>query len=96
MSKRRTREQKEKAIHSFTVSWNANENKASQAINPINVKIQNQSPKIPVKITQQQKINTNYSDNLFNLASMKKDLLKSLTFAGLILASELMIYFSTK
>lgn len=93
MSKRRTRKQKENASHNFSVSWKPTDLKSNRSKIGSSVKNQNT---IPISVNNSNidvGNSAKYTDKYFNLASMKRDLIKSLTFASLILASELVLYF---
>lgn len=89
MAKRRTKKQKEKAKHSFTVSWTPEaKNESSEA----NVKrqIKNKLPSSKVKSSASK--NPNYSVTMLDLASIKKEMVKSVGMAAFIVGLEIMIY----
>ena len=89
MSKRRTRKQKESAKHSFTVSW---EGGRKEAAVKSNVKRQfGKLNKSDLKIIND-KESADYSVKDKNLASIKKDLVKSLILASFILITEMVLY----
>ena len=92
MSKRRTRKQKEEAKHSYTYSWNPNPSEAKNRQGEASVKGQ-------MKVgSDAQGGEPNANENAKNmgyiqdLASNKKGIYRSLLMAGVILASELVIY----
>lgn len=88
MPKRRTRKQKETARHPFTIHWEPKK-KDFEA----NVKRQFQDcPKHSGSKTNLEKKSEN-TQEMANLALIKKDIVKSLVLAALILASEVVIYF---
>jgi len=95
MAKRRTKSQKEKAKHSFTVSWkptNSSRIEAKKGYFEAGVNRQkNFEPSSTTSPAQQNNIPV-YSGQIVGLASIKKDIRKSLILAALILASEVMIY----
>lgn len=89
MAKRRTKKQKQKAKHDFAISW---EPKAKKRRSEPDVKGQikkSGSGKKPSGTGNDLAKNTAEPGNL---ASIKKDIIKSLILAGLILASEVVIY----
>lgn len=101
MTKKRTRKQKKKARHQFIIRWEANfsdakENQAKNKLSEADVKWQNGSNKKDRRFENLNKKIPNYSGRIDNLASIKRDLFKSLSLAALILASELVLYFIWK
>ena len=89
MSKRRTKKDKEKARHSFAVNWDSGSGtlKFEPDVNrQLNPSTKTKEP-LSLKIN-----NPKFSAQTLNLASIRKDITKSLILAGLILASELVIY----
>ena len=89
MAKRRTRKQKEKAKHQFKVSWKPEANSASP------------EPIVKGQTTQAQKhkvdkrVKMKSADRLAKdegLGTIKRDLMKSLIIASLILALEVVLY----
>lgn len=89
MAKKRTRAQKEKAHHNFTISWDPS------------LKIQ--SPKANVKrhfkneassksIQAAKTIKANITEHSYDNKAIRKDIIKSLSLASLILCLELVIY----
>lgn len=95
MAKRRTRAQKEKAKHNLTVSWlptKAVPIEAKKDISEANVKRQlHKGSKTPTKLGSNIYNSVN-SEQYAVLASTKNDIRKSLILAGLILASEVVLY----
>ena len=89
MAKRRTRKQKEKAKHQFTLSWHLEPKKASSKAD-----VKGQFGKgTKLKKLQKSKIeNAKFTAKLDSLASIRRDILKSLLLASLILSLEVMIY----
>lgn len=89
MSKRRTRKQKEEVKHPFTISWHP-EAKTTDSEANVNRQIKKPLDTIAAKSveTKSPKITAQYSD----LASVKRDIVKSLSLASLILASEVVLY----
>ena len=96
MAKRRTRKQKQEAKHRLTVSWKpsalSSESEAKKSTSEANVKRQitkdfrTEEPKI---------VKTKGADSMEQnliLASVKKDIAKSLILSGIILASEVVLY----
>lgn len=96
MSKRRTRKQKELAKHQFLISWSpASLKQRSEAKFPQIEASVNRQIEIDLKTEKQKKLKTNnpdYSVQLLDLASIKKDLVKSLILATFVLASEVVLY----
>lgn len=85
MAKRRTRKQKEKAKHEFTVSWEPGEGKR---ISKRQDKAQSTTEKAGVKSSSEsQRVET---------SKIKKDIFKSLFLAGLIIGIEFALYFTWK
>jgi len=96
MSRRRTKEEKLKAKHSFTISWKPNkESPKTEAKNDlfeatVKGQFENQLEK---KESKNPKIKRgDYLDKFDNLGTIKRDLLKSLIIAGIIVASEIVLY----
>lgn len=92
MSKRRTRKQKEKAKHAFQVSWEPSSSMPKRVKSEASVK--RQLPKSSTKPGSKKKIYkfTKNTEQNTDLASIKKDISKSLIFTAIILASEIMLY----
>ena len=89
MSKKRTRKQKIKAKHNFNIKWDEGNSKLK--FEP-NVKRQLKNEE---KETQDESENnkiSEYSVKTQNLATIKKDIAKSLILASLIFASEIVLY----
>jgi hypothetical protein len=86
MGKRRTRQEKEKAIHSFSLSW------SPEATPKGNVKRQfKNEAKAPLpKANKQENAMILAKDNSLRL--IKKDIFKSLVVASLIVAFEVVLY----
>jgi hypothetical protein len=89
MGKRRTRKQKKEALHQFSYTW---KNEPKKLRTEANVKRQSQTPleanlrtSIPVKMAVNQA-------QVYDLASVKKDIVRSLIIASLIFGAELVIY----
>jgi len=96
MSKRRTRKQKELAKHPFLVSWTppSIKQKSEAKVSHFEANVNRQKEIDPITKVQQD-LKTKHSDNsvqILDLASIKKDLVKSLILAAFVLASELMLY----
>jgi len=97
MAKRRTRKQKEFAKHPVTISW-----KPSSSASGSEAKKTSFEPNVKRQFNNENK-NSNRSDvNLkgtylseksYDLASIKKDMLRSLILATIIFASEIVLYF---
>ncbi|KKR30604.1 hypothetical protein A2715_00260 [Candidatus Woesebacteria bacterium RIFCSPHIGHO2_01_FULL_39_32] len=92
MAKRRTRAQKESARHSFSISWSPNNSKAKKSISEPDVKGQllDSVKRTSQKIEKGE--SAKYSEKDVNLASIKKDIARSLILAGFILTTELVLY----
>jgi len=89
MSKKRTRKQKESARHKFVISWVPD----TKEIPPkSNVKRQLEKSDNKTLSRTKTKENIRNKAKVSNLASIKKDIVKSLILASLILASELVLY----
>ncbi len=89
MAKKRTRKQKSVAKHTFTYSW-PNEHKNDDKVKTVNRQLTktNFETDVPEDRTKYAKItadNTSY-------AHIKRDIVRSLLFTGLILGTELMLY----
>lgn len=89
MGKRRTRKEKLSAKHQNLISWSPESEKAHSEPN-----VKRQLTKSASKTSPNQKFNklARDTDKSSPLASVKKDLTKSLIFAFLIIASETVIY----
>lgn len=89
MSKRRTRAEKEKAHHSFLYSWQGEPEKGE-----IRHDVKGQFKNEPKEAFRNFGKGKN-ADNLAKvgtLASIKRDMVKSLLLASLILAAEVVVY----
>jgi len=86
MGKRRTRKEKERAVHSFGVSWSPKP--GSQA----NVKRQivSEPKEAPTKLSKQESAMLLAKEDSLKL--IKKDIFKSLALASLIITLEVVIY----
>jgi hypothetical protein len=97
MSKRRTRKQKERAKHSFNVSWQPTKSKvkpkAKKDVSEAVVKGQTRNfikgKKHESKRAKKAMVMGNYE----NLGMIRRNLVKSLVIASLILCLELVLYF---
>ena len=92
MAKRRTRKDKESAHHQFLYSWqnepkkvSAEANVKSQFKNVPEAKNSSAIPVIPVKRAK-------IMAQVYDLASIKRNILRSLIMASLILGIELVVY----
>ncbi len=97
MAKRRTRKDKEKAKHQFTISWKPSQSKIkseakNKAFEP-NVKRQFKYTDKKPGYSDNKLKETYLSEKSYDLASIKKDMLRSLILATIILASEIVLYF---
>jgi hypothetical protein len=96
MAKRRTRKQKESAKHTFTVSWGQEQtrssSKAKTSLSEPTVKgqIKNGSNLASNKPKQAKNANSMVKDT--HLGSIKRDIVKSLSLALVIVGLELVIY----
>jgi len=97
VTKRRTRKDKEKAKHQFTISWKPTSSKIESEAKKItfepNVKRQFNNEN---KNSNRSDVNlkgTYLSEKSYDLASIKKDMLRSLILATIIFASEIVLYF---
>ncbi|OGM02351.1 hypothetical protein A2115_03255 [Candidatus Woesebacteria bacterium GWA1_41_8] len=89
MSKRRTRKQKESARHQVSVSWSPSPKRSSAEAN---VKGQIDSTKGRKLSRQSSSNNPNNSDYIINIATIKKEIKRSLFLASTIVAMELVLY----
>ena len=95
MSKRRTKKQKLKAKHAFTIPWTpgkVSQIEPKKASFEPDVKGQFEKTSISQKPQSSERILPENTGDKANLASIKKDIAKSLILAGLILASEVVVY----
>lgn len=93
MAKRRTRKDKESAKHNFTISWKP---EIEKVLFEPNVNRQTKNIKNHPHPKSVIRNNAESTEKGKNLASIKKDIFKSLTLALLILTSELMLYLFLK
>jgi hypothetical protein len=89
MAKRRTRKDKETAKHTFTVSWNPEGNAGT-------VKSQKEKQTSQTSSGLNQHENSGSTGLILSLDSIKRDLIRSVSIGGFILAFELVIYFFWK
>ena len=96
MAKRRTRKQKESAKHSFTVSWEPKKEES-----PIKAKLNLSEPTVKRQIKKGQSLaslkpkrskNANSMVKGEYLSEIKRDIVKSLSLASVIVGLELVIY----
>ncbi len=101
MTKRRTRKQKEKAKHQFTVSWQPTKNTSDikagrpepqKASSKAIVKGQLEKGAKTPKFQKAKKENAKDTAKPEELASIRRDIFKSIILASLILSLEVMIY----
>ena len=88
MAKRRTKKEKIKATHNFQISWQPSLNKANSEAN---VKRQLDNPKKTLHSNWSVNKNAVASAQDYDLVSIKRDIVKSLSLTALILCVELMI-----
>jgi|GEM_PF-5078780 len=91
--KRRTKKQKLKAKHQFTVSWGETRKNTKN-----NILVKGQSNSDKNKNVSRMK-HSNKAENkaeVTSLASTKRNLIKSLIVASLILSLEVMLYLATR
>ena len=89
MGKRRTRAEKEKARHSFLYSWQGEPEK-EQIRHNVKGQFKNE-PKVASRNFTKAKNADNWA-KVSTLASIKRDMVKSLLLASLILAAEVVVY----
>ncbi len=89
MAKRRTRKQKEKAKHQFTLSWQPEPTKATREAD---VKGQFKTKPEPEKTQIFKRKKAKITAKPDGLASIRLDIIKSLLLASLILSLEVVIY----
>ena len=92
MAKRRTRKQKKGARHQFTLSWEPAKDEPKTNTSEANVKGQNKKSEAKKKSVRNVKNYSYSSAKSENLGTIKKDIIKSLILAGIIVASEIVIY----
>jgi hypothetical protein len=93
MAKKRTRKQKEKAKHQFTISWRPEPNSASSEPDVKGQKKATSTSKAPK--TSKQKDAYLLGNNL-QLGTIRHDIIKSLVTASFMLGLEIMIYLFLK
>lgn len=86
MGKRRTRQQKEKAIHSFSLSWSPEANSGGG----VKGQFKNEAKASSPKASQRENAMLLAKDNSLRL--IKKDVFKSLVIATLIITLEVVLY----
>lgn len=92
MAKKRTRKEKEHALHQFAISWKPNNSRLKKEMSSTNVNSQLPGRNdVDLDISKSNKLAT-FTEKNVGLASIKKDLLRSLILVAVILASEIMIY----
>ena len=100
MAKRRTRKQKESAKHAFTISWkpglDKNSSKAKSSLNEPTVKGQFPNKKIEAPFKAKKKKNPDSMAKDGYLSNIKRDIIKSLSLALIIVGFELMIYLALR
>lgn len=90
MGKRRTKKQKQKAKHTFTIKWEPSS--TNRKIEPdVNRQFNNEFGSKPVEAKIQKQ--TKSTGLIADLPSIKKNILKSLILSSLILVSEVVLYF---
>lgn len=89
MAKRRTRKQKKTAHHQFTVSWTPSQKTTSSEAN---VKRQFTSGKNKKLSSSYKRGNANISALDINIATVKREIRKSLILAAAIVGMELVLY----
>lgn len=89
MGKRRTRAEKEKARHSFLYSWQGQPEKG-QVRHDVKGQFKNEPNDASLKHRKANNANVLAKDS--TLASIQRDMVKSLILASLILAAEVVVY----
>lgn len=89
MGKRRTRKAKQEARHQFLYTW---ESEPKNVRSEANVKRQLKNPIEAIKSGPRSSNMANNLAQVYDLASVKRDIGKSLIIASLILGAELVIY----
>lgn len=89
MGKRRTRAEKEKAHHAFLYSWQGQPEKG-QVRHDVKGQFKNEPDDISKKRRKAKNANLMAKDD--SLASVKRNMVKSLILASLILAAEVVVY----
>ena len=97
MTKRRTKKQKQKAKHPFTVNWEPRSStykpEVQSASSTAFVKGQTKSTKKSTKLSGAKTNSTENTAVYENIASIKHNLVKSLVISSLILSLEVVLYF---
>lgn len=93
MSKKRTKKQKSHAKYSFTLSW---EPGTSEAKSKLRVNRQNAPEPQNAKPNSTYHNSPEYTVLSENIDKIKKNIIRSLILAGLILGSEIVLYFFWK
>jgi len=86
MAKRRTRSEKEKAVHSFSLSWSPEANKDDG----VKGQFKNKARQVSAKANRPKKAMLLAKDDSLRL--IKKDVFKSVFIASLIITLEVVIY----
>lgn len=92
MSKRRTKKEKINPKRNISISWQPEKTEAKNSTSEADVKRQLLTDTNKVHSIKEINKLTIFTDKNSSLASVKKDLIKSLIFAVLIVASEVVIY----
>jgi hypothetical protein len=93
MSKKRTKKQKQTARHDFLITWEPNASEAKSA-KGVKRQIQNE-PKIK-HLSSTAEGNTVDSAQMSDIIKTQKNIIKSLILAGIILGTEVVLYFFWK
>jgi hypothetical protein len=91
MSRKRTKKQKEKPRHPFLIKWEEKKD-LDEAVSKADVKGQNRIGPGHKTASKKVKKNAYSSGKDIVLASVKKDIIKSLSLASLIIGIEVMLY----
>lgn len=89
MAKRRTRKQKISAQHKFSISWSPEAQKDKTEPN-VKGQITKTTKSKPIKAGKAKSAKSSAKDR--DLVKIKRDIIKSLIFAGIILGTEIVIY----
>lgn len=90
--KRRTKKDKINPKHSISISWDPDAVEAKKPSSEANVKRQLPNEKSRIQSSNRTLKLAKDTEKNDSLASVKKDLIKSLVFASLLIASEVVIY----
>lgn len=95
MAKRRTKKQKETAIHQFSVDWTKLD--ASSETGPAGQTVKGQKPPGLIQPRSKKSSFKNTNNKALSAESrlIKRDIVKSVSLAGLILSLELVLYLIT-